>query len=245
MTCAEVRDRLVEHVLGTASPADRHAVDEHLLWCAGCRHEAMGLAESASVLGHAAGPADPPPGLGDRVASAVGAASGRRRRSRAGVLAAVLAAFLVVGTAGWGTVMAGRAQRLEGAAQAARDHAEQAAREFAKVARDIVGGRHVSEAVLRSESGTRSGLALVLDLTEGAITDRVLVIAGGLPERGAPYRARVVVSGVSLTVGEMSSALMDKSLAAYRFLPGGTSGYDVAEVVDASGRVVLSGRFTG
>jgi len=244
VTCTEVRDLLVEHVLGTLSPADRQAVDEHLLWCAGCRHEAMGLAESASVLGHAAGPADPPPGLGDRVVAAVGAASGRRRRSRAGVLAAVLAAFLVVGTAGWGTVMAGRAQRLEGAAQAARDDAERAAQGFADVLRDVAGRRNVAEATLRPEAAAPGGgRALLFDAAEGATPDWVLVIAGGLPDRGAPYRARVVTGGHTLTLGELSP-VMQQRLAAYRLLPASTTGYDRVEVVDARGRVVLTAAFT-
>lgn len=242
--CAGVREALPEHALGTLEPEGRRIVDRHLSWCAGCRREATELADGAALLGLVAVDPEPPRDLERRVRSVALAGPERRGRSRGSLIAAVVAAFLVVGVAGWGTVMAGRADRLEEAAGSARVEADRAARRFAQTVREVGGPRPVLEAVLRPETVRQGGgRAVLYDADVSGTSDWVLVLAGGLPERRGPYRAHLLSDDGRLPLGRMRPGKVGQ-LAVYGLFPAETHGYEQVVIVDARDRVVMEGRFT-
>ena len=125
MTCLEVRDRLVERSLGALPLEDVRDVERHMAWCAGCRKEAAQLDRAAATFALTLAPESPPAGLEDRVVTAVMAVAdaprvrpaSRRGRSAA---ASVIAAAVAVSALGWGTAMAGRAERARESAKRAR-----------------------------------------------------------------------------------------------------------------------------
>lgn len=241
--CRAVRDLLPEHVLG-ALPRDQAVrVERHLAWCAGCRREAGELAEGMEAAAGLAGPAEPPPGLEERVVRAVRRTAGRRSR-RPARAAALLAAVVAVGAMSWGAAMADRARRMDDAAASAREDAVAAAERFARAVEDL-SGQSVREAVLRPVAGGGGGGRALLYDAEGEGADSwVLVIAGGLDEEAAPYRARLLGPGPPLRLGRLFPSAEARH-AAYLVFREAAEDYGEALVVDAEGGPVLRGRFNG
>ena len=108
MTHDEISELLGAYALDAVEPAERDAVEEHLLSCARCRAEVADHREVAALLAH--GGSDAPADLWDRIAGSLEAAPPRldlgpvtsldearrrRRPSRWGAAIAVAAALLV------------------------------------------------------------------------------------------------------------------------------------------------------
>lgn len=240
MRCEDVRDDLPELVLGALPEPAAREVREHLAWCAGCRKEARELGEGAEVLAVAAGEADPPPGLEDRVVAAVGSAAGSRSRGRRSLVAAVAAALVAVVAVGWGAAMAGRATRLSDEAEIARRAAAEAAREFGILLEEL-SGEAVREASLTS--GTMSpagGRAVVFDSDVAGESDWALVVVGGLDEERGPYRAVLRGGDDPLRIGRLWPSAEGR-LAAYALFDGLPPGSTDVAVLDADGVVALQG----
>lgn len=242
MDCREARELLAEEALSALPNGESRSLQEHLRWCAGCRRESAELHQGTEVLASAAS-TQPPPGLEDRVVSAVVREARRGRRPRSLVVVAAAAALVVVGLAGWGAAMAGRAERLENAAEIAREEAAAAAREFGLLVQDVGGDGPVREAVLVPVgAGPAGGRALLYDADVENAANWVLVFVGGLPEEGGPYVARVIGEVDRLVIGRMWPSTDDR-LAAYRLFGGSAEGYETLEILDANGSVVLRGAF--
>jgi Putative zinc-finger len=240
--CAEVRDLLPEYALGVLSERDRARVDRHLAWCAGCRKEARELAEGAEVLATTIPAADPPAELEGHVVRAVARSSGGPRR-RTSQVAAALAAAVAVASIGVAVAMASRVQRLEDAAATARGRAEVAAGEFEKVLEDLGGETPILAAPLApAEGGEAGGRALLFDTAQGT-QDFAVVIVGGLPQEGGPYRAYLMSpAGNRLAVGRLVPSA-EGQLARYRFFFDDVSRYREVLVLDRDGHAVLVGTF--
>jgi hypothetical protein len=244
--CAAVRDLLPEHALGALPAEEVRRVEAHLAWCAGCRREHRELAEGMEAAARLAGPADPPPGLEERVVASVRRTAGRRSR-RSTRVAALVAALVAVGAMGWGAAMADRAQRLDDAAEVARDDAAAAAERFARAVEELpLAGRSVREAVLRpTGDGTGGGRALVYDAEGEGVNSWVLVIAGGVEDEEGPYRARLLGKGIPLRVGPQLYPSAPGRQAAYLLFRGDAGAYTDVVVVNGDGRPVLRGTFNG
>lgn len=233
MDCPAARDLLPEHVLGTLDAEARRLVDRHLAWCAGCRKEAAHLADGAAGFALAMSGPEPPPELEERVVGAVSAAgrTSRRRRPRAALVAAALAAVLAMGSVAWAVTLAGRVDELEGQAAAARS----AVGRFEEVVRELGGQDRVRGADLSGPGGAE-GRALVYDGDQ----DWVLVVATGLPERGGPYQAYLTTSGGRVGVGRLASQGPGE-LATAGIFPGAVSPFRGVLVIDANGAPALQG----
>jgi hypothetical protein len=108
-SCREWRENLGAYALGQLPEEERNGLEAHLEGCAECRAEASSLLGVARLLPHADpdrfGPAPtPPPALGRRIATTIGAEERTRRRRRrlrlglglGGATAAAAAAVLAV-----------------------------------------------------------------------------------------------------------------------------------------------------
>jgi hypothetical protein len=249
--CLEVRDALAEHVLGVAGPRVGE-VERHLAWCAACRKEERDLERAAATLAFALSPAEPDPSLEDRVVETVRAraapagatAQGGRRLRR--TTAVLLAAALAVAGLGWGAVMAGRAARTQdqAAQDAARSH--DALRQLEKVISDAVFADANTEAllgVLQPAPGLDAG-GSALAIWSPTVDDRVLVIVSGLPDRASalPYRVRVTDGrGRRVPIGKIRALDANGGASIGRLVPRDLRGFTHVQVLDAGGRVVLSG----
>jgi hypothetical protein len=240
--CADVRKLLPEHALGGLPEEDRAPVERHLAWCAGCRKEAREMAEGAEVAAWTIPPADPPVELEERVVRIV--AAGGRGRRRTPHVAAAVAAAVAVASIGVAVAMAGRVERLEDAAADARGRAEAAVGEFEEVLEDLGGETPVLSAPLEPPGGGQAGgRALLFDTGEG-VQDFAVVIVGGLPPGGEPYRAYLTSpAGNRLPVGRLVASA-EGQLARYRFFFDDVSRYRAILVLDGSGRTALEGSFT-
>jgi hypothetical protein len=239
MECAVIRTELAERAVGTL-PADRlQEVEAHLAWCAGCRKEAAQLADGAAGAGLAVSPVEPPPELEDHVVATVARAAGRRQRSRGTRVAVILAAAVAVLSGVMAVAMAGRVERLEDAAASARRDAEAAAEEFQEVLEEAGGATPILAAPLDGP-GQAGGRALLFDARRER--DFVVVIVGGLPTEGDPYRAYLISpSERRLTVGRLTPKAPGQ-LSRSRLFES-LSGYRDLVVVDRSGQSVLTGSF--
>ncbi|MGE5226890.1 MAG: anti-sigma factor family protein [Planctomycetaceae bacterium] len=251
MNCLEVRDALAEHVLGVAGPRVGE-VERHLAWCAACRKEERDLERAASILAFALSPAEPDPSLEDRVVAAVraqaappgGAAQAGRRLRR--TTAVLLAAALAVAGLGWGAVMAGRAARTQdqAAQDAARSH--DALVQLEKVISDAMFSDANTEAllgVLHPAPGLDAG-GSALEIVSPSVDDRVLVIVSGLPGRASalPYRVRLTDGrGHGVPIGKIHTLDADGGASIGRLVPRDLRGFAHVQILDAHGRVVLSG----
>jgi hypothetical protein len=120
--CDEVRDQMVEHLLGTQDePADVQ-VRRHLRGCADCRRDMAALADGLSIFARAAHELAPPEELKERVLSelqgdwaeeTIPSGSGRRPIRW---LARAAAVALVAGLASWALWSNERAARYEASA---------------------------------------------------------------------------------------------------------------------------------
>ena len=114
-TCARVRERLPEHVLGTLDEQDDAAVRRHLRGCGGCRAEMSALGEGMASFARAAHDEPPPEELEDRVLAvldeewrAEAEAEPARRRTLSWLAVAAVVAIVVL-SVGFGLFQANRA----------------------------------------------------------------------------------------------------------------------------------------
>ena len=253
MICMEVRDRLVERSLGALPLEDEREVDRHVAWCAGCRKEAAELDRAAATFALTLAPEVPPAELEGQVVTAVLAAAdapGARRPSRRGrsVAASMVAAMIAVSALGWGTAMAGRAERFRDRAAQAQIEQSDALRSFKTVidAAAVDPANRVFLGTLAPPSG-RVGGGSALTLVSPSITDFVMVTVAGLPPSDAdatPYEVWIVsdVTGQRLRVGDPIERLnADGGAAALVQNARDLSDFHTVEVTDASGAVVLRG----
>lgn len=116
MTCAEVRERLTDHLLAQLPEAEELRVRRHLRGCGPCRAELRALEEGLAMVAAALPPAEPPHDLRERVLGALEEewretpASRPRRPLGAWVTAAAAGLALVVAVT-WGAGQARRAER--------------------------------------------------------------------------------------------------------------------------------------
>jgi hypothetical protein len=159
-------------------------------------------------------------------------------------VAAALAAAVAVASIGVAVAMAGRVERLEDAAATARGRAEAAAGEFQEVLEDLGGQAPILGAPLEPpDGGQAGGRALLFDTAEGT-QDFAVVIVGGLPQEGEPYRAYLMSpAGNRLAVGRLVPSA-EGQLARYRFFFDDVSRYREILVLDRSGQTALEGTFT-
>ena len=175
MRCDEVRDQLVEHLLGTLDePADMQ-VRRHLRGCSGCRRDMAALAEGMSTFARAAHELAPPEELKERVLSvlhgdwAEGAAPSATDRRPIRWMAWAAAVVLVAGSATWGLWSNNRAARYE--ASAAKYESLLAS----------LGGQNVRVANLRPQGSQQlEGSAVVYDSKVEQSWVLVLVRAPGM-----------------------------------------------------------------
>ena len=109
----EIRFSLGAYVLGALTPAERDAVDDHLLSCPECAAELdrftalplyLDLVTGDEVAAMGSGTADPDPGLVDRIVTAA-VAERRRGRTRRWLVAVAAALVLVVGSVSAGVAL--------------------------------------------------------------------------------------------------------------------------------------------
>jgi hypothetical protein len=253
VTCLEIRDRLVERSLGALPLEDEREVDRHVAWCAGCRKEAAELDRAAATFALTLAPEVPSAELEERVVSAVLAeadASGARRPPRRGrsMAASVVAAMIAVSALGWGTAMAGRAERFRERAKAAQIDQFEAISHF----KDAIGtaafegpGNRVYLGTLAPPAG-RLGGGSALTLVSPSITDFVMVTVSGLSPSevdAAPYDVWIVsdVTGQRLRVGEPIRRLNADGGAMRVQNARDLSDFRNVEVTNAAGAVVLRG----
>jgi hypothetical protein len=251
VNCLTVRERLPEHALGVLSGADRAALDRHLEWCAACRKEAGELERAAATLAYSPAPVDPPADLEDRVLTAVHRAAGgwraaAPRRSRVAA-AGVLAAVLALSGLGWGAVMAGRADRLEDQIQVQRERQERAFDRLSKVIADLEGAdpANIVEVTTLEPLRARPGGGEALVLLSPSSDDFALVALAGLTgvrDRQFPLEVRLVTDGGGASmIGPVSSLDPSGGVTLSRWFVQDLRDFDVIEVRDARGRVLLRG----
>jgi hypothetical protein len=241
MDCPAVRELLAEHVLGTLDEDRRRFVDRHLEWCAGCRKEMAQLAEGATVVASALIPAEPPPGLEDRVVAAINEAAGRRerrRRPRLGLAAARVAALMAVGAVSLAMATAGRVTELQQSARSAEDRARQFEKVLLGILMEADDGRILSADLLGVGGAAGGGRGIIFDSPGG--TDWALVIAGGLSPENGPYQAYVTTGGERQRLGRLSPSSPGE-MAAYRIFSRDVSGAHWVSVRNGSGDTVLRG----
>jgi hypothetical protein len=252
VTCLEIRDRLVERSLGALPLEDEREVDRHVAWCAGCRKEAAELDRAAATFALTLAPEVPPAGLEGRVVGAVLAeadAPDARRPVRRGrsVAASVAAAVVAVSALGWGTAMAGRAERLRERVKEVQAQEIAATGRFKHVIDTAAADpeNRVYLGTLAPPAG-RLGGGSALTLVSPSITDFVMVTISGLsPEPdAAPYEVWIVsdVTGQRLRVGDPIRRLnADGGANPLVQNARDLSDFRTVEVTDASGAVVLRG----
>jgi hypothetical protein len=121
VSCAEVRERLSDHVLGSLPEGEELRVRRHLRGCGPCRAELRVLEEGLAVAAATVPPVEPSPPLRERVLGALEeewleAPVAARRRASTWLVAAAAAVAVLLAVV-WGTGQARRAERA--AAEAA------------------------------------------------------------------------------------------------------------------------------
>jgi hypothetical protein len=252
VTCLEVRDRLVERSLGALPLEDEREVDRHVAWCAGCRKEAAELDRAAATFALTLAPEVPSAELEERVVGAVLAAAdvpgARRPRRGRSAAASVIAAVIAVSALGWGTAMAGRAERFRESARRAQVDQLAAISSF----KEVIGEAAAADPANRVFLGTlappagRVGGGSALTLVSPSITDFVMVTVAGLPSNTdrMPYEVWIVsdVTGQRLRVGDPINRVAADGSAEPRVQNArDLSEFRTVEVTDATGAVVLRG----
>ncbi|MCA1727230.1 MAG: zf-HC2 domain-containing protein [Actinobacteria bacterium] len=242
ISCATVRDRLPDHVLGALAEQEERELVKHLEWCAGCRKELAELEEGVAAVGLALEPIAPPVELErkvlQRVSEAAGATARERRRFRIVTAIAVLATFLAIIAFSYAAIVAGRFERYLNETRAANERAAQLEKVFPK-------GQEILPARLSPMEGYSGGGQAIVALSPEESQDWVLVIVGGLTAGDGPYSASLVHgSGIEVPVGELRPARPGQ-LSAYRFFRQDLTGFRTVIVTDQLGRVVLRGPILG
>ncbi len=252
MNCLSVRELLPEFAVGVLPPKERLAIERHLQWCAGCRREAGELGRAAATFAFALPPAEPSPGLADRVVAAVrrtAGAPGTHRRLRAAA-ASTVAAMVAVAGLGWGAVMAGRAERFADRAAQAQQHEVDALERFRHVLALAGLGTELPQdqtflGQLAPITADEVGGGAVLQLVSPTKLDFVIVIVNGLDTGRAALPYRVVVENVdgkTLRAGKITSLNKDGGAEVFHeFRSKDLTGYSTVLVTDAHGGVVLRG----
>jgi hypothetical protein len=200
-----------------------------------------------------------PGGLGDRVVERIRHAAGRRRTPRRfrTTVAALVAATVGFAGLGWGAVMAGRADRLEGRARQAETRQVEAIERFAAEldrlqrvfpqllpVQDLPAQEtHLGQ--LSPAAGGQGGGA-VLQLVSPTTIDFTIVIVNGLDPRAAerlPYRIQLFdAAGTMLRAGRIDELDADGGATVFRQYENmDLSGFTTVRVVDATGAEVLTG----
>lgn len=252
MNCASVRERLPERALGSLEPQEDTGLERHLRWCAACRKEDGELNAAAAILGFAAAPSEPDPGLEERVVALIQAQvhPGRRherpqaRRGRLAV-ASVVAAMVAVAGLGWGAVMAGRAQRSEEQTKVAISRQQSAADKFDRLISTLEFSdpeNQVFIARLAPARGAGGGSAFTL--VSPSMIDMAVVMVTHVDRRaagGGPYAVTISGRGhPTLLVGRLKLDAGGSGMLSANFNRD-LSGYARVIVRDAAGRIVLSG----
>jgi hypothetical protein len=251
VSCVEIREQLPEFAVGVLPEPERVVVERHLQWCAGCRKEATELGSAVVTFAYALEPAPVPRGLGDRIVARIrqaAGAPGTSRRTRASAALAI-AAMITVAALGWGSAMAGRADRFADQAAAAEARRERALATFGRVVRQLVpisqlpvNETHMGQLV---PTAGRLGGGAVLQLVSPRTLDFTIVMVNGLERDPAqmPYRVTLQnAAGETLPVGRITE--LDSTGGAdvvRQFENQDLTGYTAVLVTNASGDVVLSG----
>ncbi|HYH28455.1 MAG TPA: anti-sigma factor [Actinomycetota bacterium] len=245
MDCPAIREHLPEFTLGTLDAETARRVERHLAWCAGCRTEALELAEGASLLGHALPPAQPPSRLEARVSGLIGSLAERARRPRrrrrlvaAGVLAASLS---LVGALGWAVAMTERAEDAEVAATTATRRAEEFEALVAEILRDAPDGNVRSADLLRVTEAPGGGRVIVSDSPGGY--DWILIVAGSLDGERGPHHSFALTADGRERIGQLHPASPGE-VAAYRIFEKDVSRVRSVWVTDGRGNTVLRAKLT-
>ncbi|HEX6844574.1 MAG TPA: zf-HC2 domain-containing protein [Actinomycetota bacterium] len=247
MNCVAVRDLLPERALGIAGRRDDAEIDLHLRSCAACRKEARDLERASATLAFALAPADPAPDLEGRVVDAVAREARDARpnvRPRRRTLVALLAAALVLGAVGGGSVFASRQGEQDPSAVARQQQQDLGAfldmiaqGEFAR--EDAVA--HLG--VLADPSGGPSRGSAMVIVGEG-IDDRILVMANGLDDADGtlPFSVRIADgNGHYVWAGSVERLTPTGGFSVARIVSVDLDGFVNVTVRDAHGRVVLTG----
>jgi hypothetical protein len=248
VTCLEVRDRLAEFALGVL-PEDAAAdVERHLEWCPGCRREASDLQQGLTVVARSLPPAEPSPGLEERIVARMATSSadprrrtaGRTRRSVLTLAAALFAAvILAVGAMGWAVAERGRIESFKETAAQQKALIDR----FRSVIDDLPGGGLRTQADLKPIlAGDGSGLALIsTDPTPNA--DDWIFVSAILPSAGNNGYTMEVTNddGRPIAGGPMSAQGPGRFLA-YDITGENLSRAQYVTVYDGGGQAVLSGR---
>jgi Putative zinc-finger len=253
VNCLAARERLPEHALSTLASRDRSAVDRHLAWCAACRKEVGQLEEAAAVLGYAAAPSDPVPGLEERVVRAVQTRASREsavhRRMRIAVGAAIVATVLAIGGLGWGAVAVMAKRQSPAEAQAGQIQAaalRDAKIAFSGILEGVSGtgsGASVSLADLVAPGdGNGEGWGLVMVLADRSDLAGVKVANLGQNGERGPFSVELVsAAGRAIPLGRIPG--LDDRGAGELFTRLRSNLTDAREIVvrDARGEAVLRG----
>jgi anti-sigma factor RsiW len=178
----ELHELAALYALDALDPEDERVFERHLSGCERCRREVESLRDAAGALAYVADPAEPPPGLNQRILAAARAERvaavvplPRRLRLRAAPAIAAVAACAVIGLGIWAVSLSRSLDR------------EQTARRRDMPALELLSRRDVRIAQL---SG-RNGALLVTSDGEAAL------ILSGVPRApaGKAYEAWVVGRG--------------------------------------------------
>ncbi len=236
MSCAEIRDLLPDHVLGSLSAMDARRVDRHVSRCVGCREERTAVEEAMTAVALSLPPVDPPPNLGERIVARVATASAGRPGSSRGVralAAATMAAVLVaVGALGW--AMAERGQN-----DLVRREQVQNVRQLTK-ALEAVGARPYRADLLPARQ-ERKGFGSVAIYSATRVNDFILV-GVVLPDDDAPpYTVKAMdPKGRVLSRGTLSKT-NNGDWVFYESTEANLSRAISVSVMDRSGRAVMVG----
>jgi hypothetical protein len=245
VNCLEVRDLLAERTLHGVAGDVEAAVVRHLAWCAGCRKEDVALRSAAASVALSLPQVEPPTDLEDRVVATVKAATpaAGRRRGRAAAVS-LLAAAVAVGGLGWGSLMAGRAERAEERADRALHQQAVAIERFDELISGLglvtTPADETRRGRLVPADGVGGGAALVL-LSRDVMDFAVVIVKGLDPER-APYRVALVTDrGVELGAGKLRELDAEGGGEVVREFDRNLRPFDHVVVRDAGGEVVLEG----
>jgi hypothetical protein len=245
MTCVDVRDRLTEHALGLLSFEELTEMERHLEECPGCRKEAVQLQEGVETVSLALLPAEPAPGLEDRVIGAVArsahaslstAGPGRRAGRRPlQVLAAATLAVVLVAT---GAVAWPLTQRLRG--QDTRTPAQQTIARLPDLIAAL-GGQPLFAQLLPSSRYRSSGFAVIVSTSAANNFVFVDIPVPPTPDTG-PYTVQLVDrSARVLSLGQLSKS-DSGDLSQWFFPEQDLSKALTVSILDRSSNVVMSGK---